>query len=274
MRSAAALPGRQADGMGLLQRRAAGALHAGRQLQDQERLHHGVGDAAAPFPPAVRADRPQGHRQRSRAAGPQRPHQATRRKIIKALQETMPSKTTEEWIAILRPKDVFCERVNNYTIYLEHPHVKESGRDRLDRSRGRRGPPAGRQHPRPAAGQPSTRRSSTRPVSARDGADILGELGYGSATEADAIFTRGGVRRADTGARRRSNPSRRLRRSPLGRPHGLLGHLKPMGEGIAVVDQDGVDAVLARPSRRSRARWRRGCRPWPAPRRGRRTTSR
>jgi len=48
-------------------------------------------------------------------------------KIIKALQETMPSKTTEEWIAILQPKDVFCERVNNYTDYLEHPHVKESG---------------------------------------------------------------------------------------------------------------------------------------------------
>ena len=48
-------------------------------------------------------------------------------KIIKALQETMPTKTTEEWIAILQPKDVFCERVNNYTDYLEHPHVKESG---------------------------------------------------------------------------------------------------------------------------------------------------
>ena len=48
-------------------------------------------------------------------------------KIIKALNETMPTKTTEEWIAILQPKDVFCERVNNYTDYLEHPHVKESG---------------------------------------------------------------------------------------------------------------------------------------------------
>src|SRR5216683_3319608 len=41
-------------------------------------------------------------------------------KIVKALNETMPSKTTEEWIAILQPKDVFCERVNNYTDYLEH----------------------------------------------------------------------------------------------------------------------------------------------------------
>ena len=48
-------------------------------------------------------------------------------KIIKALQETMPSRTTEEWIAILQPKDVFCERVNNYSDYLEHPHVKETG---------------------------------------------------------------------------------------------------------------------------------------------------
>src|SRR6185312_6164887 len=48
-------------------------------------------------------------------------------KIIKALQETMPSKTTEEWIAILQPKDVFCERVNNYTDFLDHEHVRESG---------------------------------------------------------------------------------------------------------------------------------------------------
>ena len=39
----------------------------------------------------------------------------------------MPTKTTEEWIAILQPKDVFCERVNNYTDYLEHPHVAETG---------------------------------------------------------------------------------------------------------------------------------------------------
>ena len=59
----------------------------------------------------------QGHNDRIRNAA----------KIIKALNETMPTKTTEEWIAILQPKDVFCERVNNYTDYLEHPHVKESG---------------------------------------------------------------------------------------------------------------------------------------------------
>ena len=59
----------------------------------------------------------QGHNDRIRNAA----------KIIKALNETMPTKTTEEWIAILQPKDVFCERVNNYTDYLNHPHVKESG---------------------------------------------------------------------------------------------------------------------------------------------------
>src|SRR5260370_29342157 len=46
-------------------------------------------------------------------------------KIIKALQETMPTKTTDEWIAILQPKDVFCERVNTSTAYLAHPHVRK-----------------------------------------------------------------------------------------------------------------------------------------------------
>ena len=93
----------------------------------EQRLHHGERHAAAPFPGLLFeligrkdiADDPelQGHEARIRNAP----------KIIKALQETMPSKTTEEWIAILQPKDVFCERVNNYTDYLEHPHVKESG---------------------------------------------------------------------------------------------------------------------------------------------------
>ena len=140
---------------------AAGALHAGRQLQDKERLHHGVGDAPASLPPAVRADRPRRRRRRPRAAEP-RGRIKNAPKIIKALKETMPSKTTEEWIAILQPKEVFCERVNNYTDYLEHPHVKESGAiDWIEQERRR--PPAGRQHPRPAA-RVRTRAAAARPA--------------------------------------------------------------------------------------------------------------
>jgi crotonobetainyl-CoA:carnitine CoA-transferase CaiB-like acyl-CoA transferase len=113
-------------------------------------------------------------------------------KIIKALQETMPSKTTEEWIAILQPKDVFCERVNNYTDYLEHPHVAESGAiDWIEQDR------VGRL---PVANIPGLPRASEHPPQqhaphvGEDGPDILGELGYGAA-EIEAIFTRGGVRR-------------------------------------------------------------------------------
>ena len=114
-------------------------------------------------------------------------------KIIKALQETMPSKTTEEWIAILQPKDVFCERVNNYTDYLEHPHVKESGAiDWIEQERVGRLPVAN------IAGLPRASEHAPQqhaPHIGEDGPDILGELGY-SAAEIDAIFSRGGVRRA------------------------------------------------------------------------------
>jgi crotonobetainyl-CoA:carnitine CoA-transferase CaiB-like acyl-CoA transferase len=112
-------------------------------------------------------------------------------KIIKALQETMPSKTTEEWIAILQPKDVFCERVNNYTDYLEHPHVKESGAvDWIEQ--------AGVGH-LPVANIAGLPRASEHPPQqhapciGEHSADILGELGF-SATEIEAIFARGGVK--------------------------------------------------------------------------------
>ena len=112
-------------------------------------------------------------------------------KIIKALQETMPSKTTEEWIAILQPKDVFCERVNNYTDYLEHPHVKESGAiDWIEQEGVGRLPVAN------IAGLPRASEHAPQqhaPHIGEDGPDILGELGYSQA-EVDAIFSRGGVR--------------------------------------------------------------------------------
>jgi len=111
-------------------------------------------------------------------------------KIIKALNETMPTKTTEEWIAILQPKDVFCERVNNYTDYLEHPHVKESGAIDWIEQEG-----FGRM---PVANIPGLPPASTHepqqhaPHVGEDGPDILRELGY-SPAEIDAIFARGGV---------------------------------------------------------------------------------
>ena len=112
-------------------------------------------------------------------------------KIIKALNETMPTKTTEEWIAILQPKDVFCERVNNYQDYLDHPHVKESGAiDWIEQDGFGRMPVAN------IAGLPPASQHAPQqhaPHVGENGPDILGELGYGAA-EIDAILARGGVR--------------------------------------------------------------------------------
>jgi crotonobetainyl-CoA:carnitine CoA-transferase CaiB-like acyl-CoA transferase len=111
-------------------------------------------------------------------------------KIIKALNETMPSKTTEEWIAILQPKDVFCERVNNYTDYLEHPHVKESGAvDWIEQDGFGRMPVANIPGLPPAATHAPQQHA---PHIGEDGPDILRELGY-SPAEIDAIFARGGI---------------------------------------------------------------------------------
>jgi crotonobetainyl-CoA:carnitine CoA-transferase CaiB-like acyl-CoA transferase len=112
-------------------------------------------------------------------------------KIIKALQETMPSKTTEEWIAILQPKEVFCERVNNYTDYLEHPHVKESGAvDWIELEGVGRLPVANIAGLPPASQHPPQQHA---PNVGEDSADILRELGYGAA-EIEAMLARGGVK--------------------------------------------------------------------------------
>jgi crotonobetainyl-CoA:carnitine CoA-transferase CaiB-like acyl-CoA transferase len=118
-------------------------------------------------------------------------------KIIKALQETMPSKTTEEWISILQPKDVFCERVNNYQDYLDHPHVTESGAlDWIEQDRVGRLPVANIAGLPRAAEHPPQQHA---PHIGEDGPDILGELGY-SAAEIEAIFTRGGIGRPSEAA--------------------------------------------------------------------------
>jgi crotonobetainyl-CoA:carnitine CoA-transferase CaiB-like acyl-CoA transferase len=112
-------------------------------------------------------------------------------KIIKALNETMPQKTTEEWIALLQPNDVFCERVNNYSDYLEHAHVKESGAiDWIEQGGFGRMPVANIPGlPRAAEHAPQQH----APHVGEDGPDILRELGYGAA-EIEAMFTRGGIR--------------------------------------------------------------------------------
>ena len=112
-------------------------------------------------------------------------------KIAKALNETMPQKTTEEWIAILQPKDVFCERVNNYTDYLDHPHVKESGAIDWIEQEGFGRMPVANIAGLPPASQHAPQQHA--PHIGEDGPDILRELGY-SAGDVDALLARGGVR--------------------------------------------------------------------------------
>ena len=112
-------------------------------------------------------------------------------KIVKALHEEMPKKTTEDWIALLQPKEVFCERVNNYNDYLEHPHVKESGAvDWIEQDGFGRMPVANIPGLPRASDDPERQHA---PHVGEDGPDILRELGYGAA-DIDAIFKRGGVR--------------------------------------------------------------------------------
>jgi crotonobetainyl-CoA:carnitine CoA-transferase CaiB-like acyl-CoA transferase len=102
----------------------------------------------------------------------------------------MPSKTTEEWIALLQPKEVFCERVNNYTDYLDHPHVKESGAiDWIEQDGFGRMPVANIPGLPPASQHDAQQHA---PHTGENGPEILEELGYG-AVEIDAIFKRGGV---------------------------------------------------------------------------------
>jgi crotonobetainyl-CoA:carnitine CoA-transferase CaiB-like acyl-CoA transferase len=102
----------------------------------------------------------------------------------------MPSKTTEEWIAILQPKDVFCERVNNYTDYLEHSHVRESGAiDWIEQDGVGHMPVANIPGLPPAATHEPQQHA---PHIGEDGPDILRELGY-SPAEIDALFARGGI---------------------------------------------------------------------------------
>ena len=108
-------------------------------------------------------------------------------KIVKALNETMPTRTTEEWIALLLPNDVFCERVGNYQDYLDHPHVKESGAvDWIEQDGFARMPVAN------IPGLPPAREDAVRhhaPHIGEHSRDILGELGYATA-DVEAMVAR------------------------------------------------------------------------------------
>jgi crotonobetainyl-CoA:carnitine CoA-transferase CaiB-like acyl-CoA transferase len=108
-------------------------------------------------------------------------------RIVKALNETMPSRTTEEWIALLQPNEVFCERVNNYQDYLEHPHVKETGAvDWIEQDGFARLPVAN------IPGLPPAREDLARhhaPCIGEHSRDILDELGY-AAAEIEAMVAR------------------------------------------------------------------------------------
>ena len=112
-------------------------------------------------------------------------------RIIKALQEEMPKKTTEEWIALLQPKEVFCERVNNYSDYLEHPHVKETGAvDWIEQDGFGRMPVANIPGLPRAAEHPPQQHA---PHIGENGREILAGLGY-DAAEIDALLARGGIK--------------------------------------------------------------------------------
>jgi crotonobetainyl-CoA:carnitine CoA-transferase CaiB-like acyl-CoA transferase len=108
-------------------------------------------------------------------------------KIAKALNETMPTRTTEEWIALLQPNEVFCERVANYSDYLDHPHVKETGAvDWIEQDGFARLPVANIPGLPPAREDPARHHA---PHIGEHTRDILGEVGY-SAAEIDAMVVR------------------------------------------------------------------------------------
>ena len=107
----------------------------------------------------------------------------------------MPSKTTEEWIALLQPKEVFCERVNNYTDYLEHPHVKESGAiDWIEQDGFGRMPVANIPGLPPASEHDAQQHA---PHTGENGPEILEELGYSASRDRRDLRPRRRARAAD-----------------------------------------------------------------------------
>ncbi|MGE0421526.1 MAG: CaiB/BaiF CoA transferase family protein [Reyranellaceae bacterium] len=107
-------------------------------------------------------------------------------KIMKALNEAMPAKKTAEWIELLQAQEVFCERVNNYADYLEHPHVKAVGAvDWVEQPGTKRLPFA--QIPGLPPARDTEPRLNYAPHVGENGAEILRDFGYGQG-DIDALF--------------------------------------------------------------------------------------
>ena len=108
-------------------------------------------------------------------------------KIVKALNETMPTRTTEEWAELLLANEVFCERVSNYQDYLDHPHVKATGAvDWIEQDGFARLPVAN------IPGLPPARDDLARhhaPHVGEHSRTILGELGY-AAKDIEAMLAK------------------------------------------------------------------------------------
>jgi len=111
-------------------------------------------------------------------------------KIVKALNEVMPTRTTEDWIALLQPNDVFCERVNNYSDYLDHPHVAASGAIDWVEQDGFGRMPVANIPGLPPASQDLARQHA--PHIGEQGCAILADLGF-AAADIDAMAGRKGV---------------------------------------------------------------------------------
>jgi crotonobetainyl-CoA:carnitine CoA-transferase CaiB-like acyl-CoA transferase len=49
------------------------------------------------------------------------------RELYQMVDEVMPTRTTEEWLALFREADIPCGPVNTLETLFEDPHLKESG---------------------------------------------------------------------------------------------------------------------------------------------------
>jgi crotonobetainyl-CoA:carnitine CoA-transferase CaiB-like acyl-CoA transferase len=96
--------------------------------------------------------------------------------INKALVEIMPGKTTAEWLPLLQGAGIFCERVNNYQDYLDHPHVKAVGAIDWAEIPGAGNLPVANIPGLPPAREDSVQR--TVPAIGEHGEAILGAIGY------------------------------------------------------------------------------------------------
>jgi len=105
--------------------------------------------------------------------------------ITKALNEIIATKPSAAWLTQLQAAGIFCERVNTYQDYLDHPHVKAVGAvDWIEQDGVGRLPVANIPGLPPANADP---RASHAPHIGEHGAAILGEIGY-TAARIDALY--------------------------------------------------------------------------------------